>query len=100
MLRQALKDEVLSINPLELLTCAMTLGLVRYENAVLPQHPSHLAKRQHVYPVRFNNDRAKPIPMLEALLIVREESDMTFIRVHGQHITADQMWSPTSLAVN
>lgn len=31
---QAMKDEVLSINPLELLTCAIALIVARQENAV------------------------------------------------------------------
>lgn len=86
---QAMKDNVLSINPLELLTCAMTLSLARQEH-VLHKGARVVWRNDNESAITdLNKDRANSAAMLEALVIVKETVAWTKIEVYGQHISTD-----------
>lgn len=84
---QAIKDGVLSIDPLELITCAMTLK-VAHARGVLKERV-HGIWRNDKEPavVTINKRRATSMAMLEALRIFEEVMRDIGCRVHPHHIS-------------
>lgn len=88
---QALKDEALSINPLELVVLAILFRCARQQK-VIPQGAQVVWKCDNISAIaNVNNDRANSDAMLEALSIVKETTNDTNITVHGQCISRRQV---------
>lgn len=85
-----MEDKVLSINPLELLTCAMTLRVSQQE-LMAPEGSQVVWRNDNVSAITdLNNTRAKSAPMLEALKVVLEMSKMTDIRPYSLYISSEE----------